>query len=105
VNVVEGEEFSVDGIAEVPIELPVGSEGPTGYKWNFQFPDGVEYIGRAPADDPAPGRAVGSVGIGPPIVTAVAGEHTIVASLELPWEAGQPIRVVRINLHVRSPAP
>ena len=97
---VEPEEFEVEGVAGEPIRLPITTGPATGYAWNLELPDGVERIEDEPGQKLDPSVRLGGAEGGHLQVTATGGDHVIVARLARPWEPDQPIRVVKIQLHV-----
>lgn len=98
----EPEEFQVQGVAGVPIALPISTGPATGYGWEFDLPEGVERLPDAGERDvPASGYAGGALG-GRVQVAAVPGEHVLTARLVRPWRRDAPIRTVRIHLSVSS---
>ena len=91
-------ELALDGVAGVPVPLPIGGGPVTGYRWELTLPDGVTR-----ADDPsASADLTPGAGSGARIrvVAAVAGEYVVLARLVRPWEPDQPAREVRIALHI-----
>ena len=98
----EPEEFKVEGVAGLPIALPISSGPATGYDWEFDMPSGVERLEDAPVRDVPAGAHLGGASGGQIQVTAPAGEHVLMARLVRPWGRGAPIRTIRIQLSVSS---
>ena len=97
----EPEEFQVEGVAGLPIALPISTGPATGYGWEFDLPDGVERLPDAPESGMCRRPATLEARSGGRIqVTAVAGEHVLTARLVRPWRRDAPIRTVRIHLSV-----
>jgi predicted secreted protein len=98
----EPEEFKVEGVAGVPIALPISSGPATGYDWEFDLPDGVERLEDGPQRDVPAGAHLGGAPGGQIQVMAVPGEYVITGQLVRPWSRNAPIRTVRIYLSVAS---
>jgi predicted secreted protein len=98
----EPEEFKVEGTAGLPIALPISTGPATGYGWEFDLPNGVERTKDAPGRDVPDDAGLGGAQGGQIQVTAVPGEHVIMARLVRPWNRDMPIRTVRIHLTVSS---
>jgi hypothetical protein len=98
----EPEEFKVEGVAGLPIALPISSGPATGYDWEFDMPDRVERLADAPERDVPAGAHLGGAPGGQIQVTAPSGEYVLMARLVRPWSRGAPIRTVRIYLRVSS---
>ena len=95
------EEFDVDGASGQPIRLPIGPGPATGYQWQLDLPEGVSRIEDTPPEPVESAQRLGASGGGYMQVRAPAGEHEIVARLARPWQPDQPVRTVRMRLHVR----
>jgi predicted secreted protein len=94
------EEYTVQGKAGVPIDLPISSGPATGYHWEFELPEGVErYADSTGALVPATSHLGTSPG-GNIRLTAVPGEHLVTARMIRPWNPDEPIRTARIRLRV-----
>ncbi|HXB73475.1 MAG TPA: hypothetical protein VNY05_34875 [Candidatus Acidoferrales bacterium] len=94
------EEYKVEGVSGLPITLPISTGPATGYAWEFDLPTGVRRLAdAADRDAPEAGWLGGAQG-GRIQVTAVPGEHVIMARLVRPWNRDLPIRTVRIHLSV-----
>ena len=96
------EEFKVEGVAGLPIALPISTGPATGYAWEFDLPNGVKRSADAAERHvPEAGRLGGAPG-GSIQVTAVPGEHVIMARLVRQWNRDLPIRTVRIHVSVST---
>jgi predicted secreted protein len=98
----EPEELQAEGVAGLPITLPISTGPATGYDWEFELPEGVERLPDRPERDATtagqPGGALG----GRIQVTAVAGDHVLTGRLVRPWRRDAPIRTVQIRLSVKK---
>jgi predicted secreted protein len=92
--------LDVEGNAGEPIGLPIANGPATGYAWQLDLPAGVVRIEDGPERQVDPSGRLGWPAGGQLRVTAPRGEHVIVARLIRPWEPDQPVRVVKICLHV-----
>lgn len=98
---VQVENMNVSAKCGEPITLPIAPGPATGYSWHLELPAGVRRIADGPprAVDPAVARGA-AVGGNLRVEAAQAGDLVITARLARPWEPDQPVRVVRISLHV-----
>jgi predicted secreted protein len=94
------EQFDVHGLAGQAVILPIALGPATGHVWQLELPEGVSRIDNGPSTKVESAGEIGS-GRGAHLrVTAPRGDHVIMARLARPWELGQPVRVVRIRLHI-----
>jgi len=99
---VQVEEFTVQGTAGEPIQLPIAAGPATGYVWQLEMPTGVHRIGDGPERQVDPKSALGAASGGRLQVTAQAGDYVVSARLARPWQGDLPVRIVRIRLHVEQ---
>lgn len=92
--------FEVDASADQPASLPISPGPATGYRWELTLPAGVEKAEEGPARETVESARLGSAASGALRVKAKRGEHVIEAKLVRPWAPDDPIRRVRITLHV-----
>jgi predicted secreted protein len=94
------EDLAAEGRAEEPIVLPIAAGPATGYVWHLELPEGIIRIDDGPERFVEASVRLGGASGGRLRVTAPAGEHVVVARLARPWQPDNPIRVVRIHLHI-----